>query len=70
MICFVELMHLVKVSLQCDLSKEYDMPKISSKKFKISQSNILDNLIFPSFASGGPFKIKNYSLRKILSFIK
>ena len=51
--------------------REYDILikklKISSKKFKISQSNILDNLIFPSFASGGPFKIKNYSLRKILA---
>tara|TARA_B100000902_G_scaffold95886_1_gene98607 strand:+ start:2735 stop:4102 length:1368 start_codon:yes stop_codon:yes gene_type:complete len=51
--------------------REYDILikklKISSKKFKISQSNIFDNLIFPSFASGGPFKIKNYSLRKILA---
>ena len=51
--------------------REYDILikklKISSKKFKISQSNILDNLIFPSFASGGPFKIKNYSLKKILA---
>lgn len=51
--------------------REYDILikklKISSKNYKISKIDLQKNLILPSYASGGPFKIKNHNLKKILS---
>jgi len=41
--------------------------KISKKNFKISKIAIQDNLILPSFASGGPFKINSSNLEALLS---
>jgi len=51
--------------------REYDLLskklKISSINFKISKSILEENLIFPSYASGGPFVIKNHTQKKLLS---
>jgi len=50
--------------------REYDFLtnklKISSKIFKISKSTLIENLIYPSYAAGGPFLIKHHNLKKLL----
>lgn len=45
----------------------YKKLKVSSSHFKISKSILQENLILPSYAPGGPFIIKNYNLKNILS---
>lgn len=40
--------------------------KISSNKFKISKSLLQQNLLLPSYAPGGPFKIKKHYIKKLI----
>ena len=51
--------------------REYDLLcrklKVSSENYKISKSILQKNLIFPSYAPGGPFVIKKHKLNNILS---
>ena len=40
--------------------------KISSNKFKISKSVLQQNLLLPSYAPGGPFKIIEHNFKKLI----